>query len=526
MAKLKPFILPTLLLSAMVIGIPAEAAPKAKKEAAPKAQSAKASKVNTPKAQQGKKDSSSPAPTSQQAKAESHPFVMALMRAYECNPEFKARLADFYGKAEAVPRALAEWFPTLSLSTGASRNITRTDRVISTGGLFGPAGYRKAGKNNARTSTYSAAIELRQNLFSSGRTVAATNAAEYGVLAAAAGVVNAEQSLLLSAAQAYLDLWAAEAAVEYNRANVKFLKKTMDQARARYELGDLTLTDLAQAEAGLAQGQTSLINAQARVQDARAVYLQIIGEEPSALTLPEGILEQVELPKTVNDLVMIAQKDSPSIVAANYSQKAAESNISQAQAAFGPSVDLRASASRSIAKRRPLTETSPHFNPTNQADVGVTLSLPIFQGGKDWSQLREATQQAYQARYSLANAQRAAAQAATQAWDKWRSSEQAVAMYKSQVRAAEIAREGAFQESLVGERTIIDVLKSEEVLLQARTSLVQAKRDFLLARFQLLASIGQLTVTSLGLPVERYNVEQYADDVKFKLIGLGNIENK
>ncbi len=512
MANLKNLMIPSLLLSCVLGAAPLFAATPAKKES-----KAKEQKVKAPKQADVK-------PTAPKEKvAEAHPFMRALMTAYECNPEFKAKLAEFYAKAEDVPQAMAEWFPTLSLSTGASRSITREDRVVARRNALG---VRKAGKNNTYLSNYSAAIQLRQNLFKSGATVAATNAAEYGVLAAAASVVNAEQQLLLNAAQAYLDLWAAIAAVDYNQANVKFLKKTLDQAKARAELGDLTLTDLAQAEASLAQGQSNLINAEAKVQDARATYIQVIGEEPSDLTLPEGIADQVELPKTLNELVALAQKDSPSITAAQYSQKAAESNISQAQAAFGPSVDLSASASRELNKNRPLSDTSAHFTPKNQAQVGVTLSMPIFQGGKDWSQLRSTTQQAYQARYNLATAQRSAAQTATTAWDKWRSSQQTVGMYQIQVKAAEIAREGAFQESLVGERTIIDVLKSEEVLLQARTGLVQAKRDYLLSRFQLLSSVGQLTVAALGLPVERVNVQKYADDVRFKLIGLGNIDNK
>lgn len=464
---------------------------------------------------QAQKPKSEPSPLSID-----HPFMKALSSAYVSNPELKARFKQQLALNESVPIAKSGFRPRVTLSSTARRTLTRPDNTRPPNGSNG---------NAISDRSISGAVAIEQSILSGGSTLADVKNAEESVAAGFEDVRSAEQNTLLSAVNAYLDLWARRAVVDLRRINEELLKKTLERAEARAEVGELTLTDVSQAKSSLADATANRISAEQEAFAAEATYIKVIGEAPASLEPPPPLVELMDMPEDLESFLTIAQRNNPDILRALATERAADHAIDVQKGSLLPSVDLSASASREF-RNQDQRDNVPG-NPNNRGNFGVngteasvTLRIPLFQSGSEWARLRQVHQTAVQrkveARVSVNNLR----ESAKTIWSRWNAAKERIPQLIIRVKAAEISLQGARQESLVGERTLLDVLDTEKDLVAAQTDLVLAVRDYLSLGYSILATMGAFTVDKLSLPVERVDLRKHYEDVKDRWVGLGTIE--
>ncbi len=421
----------------------------------------------------------------------------AMVAAYTNNPTLLARRAALRATDEGVAQALSGWRPTLS----ASAEIGKED-VDSQSGFFT--------SDETRTpETYS--LNLSQPLYRGGRTLAATAQAENLVRADRARLAEVEQDILLQAATAYMDVLRDQAVLEFAINNEQRLRRQREAAQDRFDVGEVTRTDVAQAEARLSNAIADRVRARSDLTSARASYRNVVGTLPGRLTPPPAV---VGLPDGERDAQEMAVRDNPGVVGAAHAALAASD---EARGAFGgllPEVSLDADLRRAEdqASRGSLTES---------ASISARITIPLYQAGSAYSVVREARQVAAQRRLEVDESRRAVYEEATQAWQDLVAARAQIAAFGDAVRAAEIALEGVEQEAAVGSRTTLDVLDAEQELFDAKVDLVRAQRDEVVASFTLRASVGRLTAEALGLPVEIYDASHHYRRVRGKLFGLG-----
>jgi len=419
----------------------------------------------------------------------------ALSATYSSNPTLNSQRADLRATDEGVPQALAGWRPSVEVSGTLSREYTYyTSRT---------------GKRNASRSPYGASLTISQNLYAGGQTEALTSQAENTVLAARAELVGIEQNVLLDAATAYLDVYRDQAVLELNINNEQVLQRQLEATRDRFEVGELTRTDVSQAEARLAGATADRIQAEGNLEASRASYKNIIGELPGKLAAPKMI---GSIPGSLDEAVKIALDAHPNVVAAKFTEKAGLDNVDSNRADLLPSLDVSGTLSRNF-------ESLATDSRADEASVQATLSVPIYQAGSVYSQLREAKQLAAQNRVDLEFAKRRAIELATRSWEALKTARARIRSYQSQIKAAEVALEGVQREAQVGSRTVLDVLDAEQELLDAKVSLVRAQRDELSAAFQVQEAVGRLTAAELGLAVKVYDMNDHYNEVRDSWFG-------
>ncbi len=411
----------------------------------------------------------------------------ALAQAYTANPQLEAQRAALRAADEQVPQALSNYRPTVEGT--ASIGTAETD-------VSGAAG---AGNNGARTSQpRSLGIAVTQPIYRGGRTAAQVSRAENVVQASRAQLFATEQTILLSAATAYFDVVRDQATLELNTSNEQVIGRQLEATRDRFRVGEVTRTDVSQAESRLAGATSNRILSEGNLASSRAVYARIVGSTPGRLTQPRPTFS---LPASMQETIDLAVAANPSIVSSQFTEAAARDAIDQVRGEVLPSVSLRGSLQRGL-------ETSPNAFRTDAASVTAQLTVPLYQAGAVASRVREATQTAGQRRIEIDQARTQTIETAIRAWQALTTSRASIQSRQAQVRAAEIALEGVRQEATVGSRTTLDVLDAEQELLNARVGLVQSQRDELVAAFQILAATGQLGARQLNLPVQAYDVEE------------------
>ncbi|MEN8236373.1 MAG: TolC family protein, partial [Pseudomonadota bacterium] len=349
-------------------------------------------------------------------------------------------------------------------------------------------------------------------LYSGGGTIAAMDRAEHGVTADHYDFFDREQRTLLDAVTAYMDVIFRRAAIDFNEANVKSLTEQLEAVRAALEVGERTLTDVAQVESRLARGKADLADALRDLETANANYVKVIGCDPGLIEEPK-LLEN--LPKSKEELIALAQDADPRVLSAIYSEKSAKRQIDEDSAGLLPRVELTGKADRNLQVNGPNTHN-------NTASAILRLTVPVIQQGNVWSRSRQRVQQAAQARHNLDQARKLAREDAIKAWETWVAALQRIEHFKAQVKFSTLSRDGAILEAEVGERSYLDVLDAQTELLQAQLGLVQARRDEIVAEYQVLQSMGNLTAQYLQLPVERYKIEEHYESVRKKVFGWGD----
>jgi outer membrane protein len=414
----------------------------------------------------------------------------ALVRAYQGNPQLNAQRAQLRGTDENIPQALSTYRPQIvaSLSAGlqAVRNLL-PDNTLETASL----------------RPWTIGLTVNQILFNGFKTANAVRQSEAQVQSGREALRNVGQGVLLDSATAYVNVLSNQSLVEAQRANFAFLRETLASTRRRLDAGDVTPTDVFQAEARQSRGLADLNAAEVNLAISKATYAQVIGAPPGRLVAPEPIDKL--LPKGQEEAIAVSRREHPAILGASYDVDVAQSAIKIAESSLWPSVSVQAGASRSRQ-----ADTTLGTSGTDTAWLLGQANVPIYDGGMASSQTRQAKEVAMQSRIVLEQIRNQINTAVVSAWSTYEGSRVALSAAEAEVRAGTSALAGVQKEAQAGQRTTLDVLNSEQDLVAARSRLIGAQRDRVVAAYTLLSAIGRLDVKTLGL-----NVPDYAPEVHY-----------
>jgi outer membrane protein len=432
--------------------------------------------------------------------AQAEALPEALAKAYQSNPQLNAERARQRATDENVPQALAGYRPQIvaSLSGGlqAVRNLL-PDNIVQ----------------SATLKPWTIGVTVTQTLFNGFKTANSVRVAELQVRSGREALRNVGQGVLLDAVTAYSNVLANQSLVEAQRSNVAFLRETLGVTQKRLNAGDVTPTDTAQAEARLNRGLADLNAAEVNLAISQATYTQVIGNPPSQLRPAETVDRY--LPRSRDDATNLAFREHPAVLAAGFDVDVASTTIHVAESSLLPTITLQGSASHA-------SEADPTISTlrTDQASILGQLNAPIYDGGTAASQTRQAKELAAQSRLVLDQIRNQARTAAVGAWVANEGAKIAVAASESEVRAATVALQGVRKEAAGGQRTTVDVLNSQQDLITAKSRLIGAQRDRVIASYTLLSAIGRLDVKTLALNTPDYLPEVHYHQVRDAWHGL------
>ncbi len=429
----------------------------------------------------------------------------ALAQAYENNPSLNAQRAELRATDENVPQALSGYRPKLSVTAGGGFNYENATSQFPLGTTL----YTQQFAQSFISRTVGA--NATQTLFNGFQTANRTRQAESQVDAERETLRVTEQQVLLDAATAYMNLLRDQAILELNHRNVEVLTEQLKQTRDRFNVGEVTRTDVAQAESRLAAGHSQLLGAQSDYMISQANYRRVIGVNPGRLAAGTPI-DRLS-PRTLAAAIVQGQQQSPSVLAAMYGVDAAELAVKISEGALYPTLSLLASASYG---------QDPAFETLSQTSASVLgqLSVPIYQGGGEYAAIRQSKETLGQKRLNLDVNRDQARATVVQAWSQLAAAKAQIEATTAQVNAAEIALDGVREEARVGQRTTLDVLNAQQELVNARVALVTAQRDRVVASYALLAAIGGLSAQRLGLHVPIYDPQIHYQQVRDVWTGL------
>ncbi len=425
----------------------------------------------------------------------------ALARAYNGNPTLNSQRAQVRITNENVPQALSGYRPLITASGDIGAEITNT-HTPTTGGV--------SLRNTERTAPRGVGVQVSQNIFNGGATTSSVSAAESQVLGARATLRNTEQNVLLDAATSYMNVLRDTAILNLNRNNVEVLEEQLRQTRDRFQVGEVTRTDVAQAEARLSSAQSQAILAESNLKTSIARYRQNVGAEPRQLA-PGKPVEHL-LPKSLEAALRGALTAHPAIIASLHGVDAAELQVKVTEAGLYPSLDVIGN----IARRY---DNQFGGDKATTASIVGRLTIPIYEGGQIYSRTRQAKETAGQRRIDVDTQRDSVRAAVVSAWGGLDAAKAQIISAQAQVQAAETALAGVREEAKVGQRTTLDVLNAQQELVSARSSLVTAQRDRVVASYSVLSAIGQLSAETLRLRTEIYDARRHYDQVKGLLWG-------
>jgi TolC family type I secretion outer membrane protein len=431
----------------------------------------------------------------------------AMAHAYKGNPTLRAERARQRADDEEVPQALSGWRPTVTAQDELAYSVQDRDSNGPVGGIFSTIS-----NDPDETVPASLSIQLEQPLFRGFRTVEGTRAAKAFVKAGRQNLLAVEQQVLFDASVAYLDVIRDRRVVTLREQNVGFLRQQVTAARARFDAGEITRTDVAQAQARLSLAQGELANARGQLATSEATYMRVVGHKPPKLTAPKP----AGLPKSEEAAHQAAAEQNPNILRAAYSEISARHTVEVIRGQLLPELSLRVTGSQQwddLDDRRNVQ--------FQEARVAGVLTVPLYEAGSVYSAVRQQKHIASQRRIQVIEAGRAVREGVAQAWAAYVAAGQAIISARAQVRANELALEGVQQEYLVGSRTTLDVLDAEFELVGSRINLVATERDRGVAAYQILGSIGWLTAEHLNLAVDLYDPKENYKRVKPKWFGTG-----
>ncbi len=424
----------------------------------------------------------------------------SLASAYAGDPRLLAERAALRAIDEGVPRARSGWRPTVTINGNVGQRYQ--NNTSATGASSGTS-----------TTPAAAGLTVSQPLWRGGATEAETVAAENKVFAARANLMAVEQQVLLETAIAYINVVRDQSVVGLSINNEQVLERQLQATRDRFEVGEVTRTDVAQAEARLADAAAERIRAEGNLEVSRADYQRSVGALPGELAFPD-LEALLALPATEDEALAFAAQRNPNIISAGFSERAALFDISAAAAALMPQLTLDGALQRSW-------DPNSFFEETDMAQIVANVTVPLYQSGSEYARVRQLRQTAVQRRRQLDDARRAVREAAEQAWEEQTVAQAGIRALESSVNANEIALEGVRQEADVGARTVLDVLDAEQELFEARVALVRAKATAADAVFRLTEVGGGMTAAALRLPVALYDPAEHYDAVVDKWIGFG-----
>lgn len=425
----------------------------------------------------------------------------ALLRAYQNNPQLNAQRATVRATDENVPQALSGYRPKATVT--ASGGGQYSNQLLNLGS--------KTTIEDGPNGPHSVGVTVTQTLFNGNQTANKTRAAESQVFGAREGLRLMEQSVLLAAATIYMDFLRDAAILEVQRSNTRVLGETLRQTRQRYAAGLVTPTDVAQSEAQLAAGRSQQLAAEATLTATRANFRRIIGNEPAQLA-PASPVDRY-LPETLRDAADISLAENPNVTAAMYGIDVNFLTVKVNEGALFPTVTLQASAQRTW--QQTITQIR-QFNASAVAQV----SMPIYQGGAEYSLIRQSKETLEQQRLTLEQVRDQARADLITAWGQLLAGKAQVTSSQSQVDASEIALLGTQKEATVGQRTVLDVLNAQQALVNARVALVTAQHDRVVASYAVLNTLGRLSPQVLHLATPVYDPSVHYHQVRDNWVGV------
>lgn len=428
----------------------------------------------------------------------------ALVRAYQNNPQLNAQRAQVRSTDENVPQALSGYRPRVNLSLNSGyqyQDVQATQNVVpptpkSISGLLQPN---------------SASLTVSQTLYNGNQTANRTRAAESQVSGSREALRVLEQSVLLQAATTYMDYLRDSATLEVQRSNVRVLEQTLKQTRDRFNVGEVTRTDVAQSEAQLAAGRTQALTAESNLTTTRANFRRIIGNEPAALA-PGSPVDRF-LPATIASAVGLSLVENPNVTAAMYGIDVNYLQVKINEGALLPTVTVAATASTAYQQQLTIFRTS-------SASALATVAVPIYQGGTEYSLIRQSKENLAQQRLNLETTRDQTRANVVQAWGQLEAGKAQVKSAQAQVTASEIALNGVREEAKAGQRTTLDVLNAQQALVNARVALVTAQHDRVVASYSVLNAVGRLAPQVLGLNTTVYDPSVHYHQIRDSWAGV------
>ncbi|HEY1473902.1 MAG TPA: TolC family outer membrane protein [Pseudolabrys sp.] len=431
----------------------------------------------------------------------------ALVHAYQNNPTLNSQRANTRATDEGVPIALSGYRPRITATAIGGEQTSSTTTRQQTGGTVT---YNTVAGYNGPVSVGGT---ITQTLYNGFQTANKTRQAESAVMASRATLRVAEQTILLSAATAYMNLLRDGAILDLQKRNVEVLQEQLRQTRDRFNVGEVTRTDVAQAESSLASGRSQVLVAQANYTASLATYRQVIGNEPGKLSAATPV--DRFSPNNVQGAVAVGGTTNPAVTTAEYNVDVALLQVKVAEGALYPTISVQGSFTQNWLDPQSLSV----MNMYNASVLG-TLSVPIYQGGAEYAAIRQAKETLGQKRLDLDTARDTVRQNVVQSWGQLDAAKGNIEATRAQVQAAEIALNGVREEARVGQRTTLDVLNAQQTLVNARVALVTAQHDRVVASYALLAAVGRLSPQVLGLNVAVYNATVHYHQVRDSWAGV------
>nr|WP_244644198.1 TolC family outer membrane protein [Azorhizobium oxalatiphilum] len=427
----------------------------------------------------------------------------ALAQAYVNNPSLNAQRAGTRANDETVPQALSGYRPNVSVgaSVGSEYSRARTGGVSSDGSLVPRA----------------VNLTVSQTIFNGFLTASTTQRAESTVKGSRETLRNTEQVVLLNAATAYMNVLQAVALLDLQRQNLAALQQELRATRDRFNVGEVTRTDVAQAEAQVADANYQVAQAVANLSATRAVYRQVIGVEPGSLTPPRSI--EYMLPASVERAVSLGLSQHPAVQASKFAVDAAMFQVKMSEAGLSPVVSVQGQLSQSYDQSNAVDSAS-------AAQVSLNLTVPIYQGGAEYSAIRQAKELLSQARIEVDVNRDTVRANAVQYWGALEAAKAQIQSAQASVAANTLALEGVREEWRVGQRTTTDVLNAQTDLTNAKSALVTAQRDRVVAAYSLISTVGKLDALSLNLKVPVYDPRVHYHQVRDAWAGTRTPDGK
>jgi outer membrane protein len=425
----------------------------------------------------------------------------ALARAYSNNPDINQQRAAVRARDEGVPTAKAGWLPKASGTATAGRQFSQVSNLFGNSGTERFGGFPRG-----------ASAQITETVFDGMRTANSVGQAESAVLQAREVMRQTEVTTLQAGATAYMDVLRDTAVLGLRANNIKVLEVQLQQTRDRFQVGEVTRTDVAQAESSLATGKADYAVAQSALDTSVANYRRQIGVPPRQLQ-PAQPIEKL-LARSLDGAIQIGIEENPSILGALHQVDAAQSAVKVAEGALLPTASVQGQVMQQYD-----VSGFPNYTQWNASIVGQ-INVPIYQGGAEYAGVRQAKEQLGQARLAVDSQRIAVRAAVATAWGQLQAARASIIAFQAAVKAAEVALNGVREEAKVGQRTTLDVLNAQQTLLNTRVQLVTAQHDRVVASYAVMAAEGRLTADGLGLGVVAYNPDIHYEQTKNRFIGL------
>jgi outer membrane protein len=438
-------------------------------------------------------------------------LTQALVEAYNNNTTLQEQRASLRATDEDVPTALSGWRPTVEVTGTAGRIVgSETEQVNS---VFGGRTSEILPQNRDEAIGQ---VQLTQSIYSGGKVIDSTREAKNSVYSARAQLLATEQTVFLNVVNAYVTVITDQQVLALDENNETVLQEQLRATQDQFNVGEITITSVAQAQASLAQAKEQVEVAVGNLQIAKENFRQLVGDYPGNLAPPQPL----DLPVSSKEqAAAAATANNPNVIAAEFTDSANKDAVDVAFSALLPQLSVQASG---------FSESNPS-GPGSKLSGGEVLgelTVPLYQGGAEYSAIRQARAKEQQSFAAILDAQRTAYSQATQAWVGLVSSRAAIVSTNAEIKSNAIALDGTEREELVGTLTTLDVLNAQQLLLNSQVQQVQNIATLVNNSYTVASAIGRLTATDLGLPVNQYDDLKYYKAVEYAGFGTGEAADK